>query len=257
MRKEIFFTLCLAVILISAAHAQADRDIIFQASTINALMDGVYDGDITFETLKKYGDFGIGTFNGLDGEMVALEGAFYQIKVDGRAYPVSESMKSPFSVVTFFDIDTIRALNKELDFGQLQEYLDTLLTNKNLFYAVKIRGIFKYVKTRSVPMQEKPYPKLLEAVKKQRIFEFHNVEGTIGGFRCPDYVKGVNVPGYHLHFLTEDKKAGGHLLDCVIKDVIVETDESNEFYLSLPRDEEFSKADLAQDKEAELEKIEK
>lgn len=189
--------------------------------------------------------------------MVALEGAFYQIKVDGRAYPVSESMKSPFSVVTFFDIDTIRALNKELDFGQLQEYLDTLLTNKNLFYAVKIRGIFKYVKTRSVPMQEKPYPKLLEAVKKQRIFEFHNVEGTIGGFRCPDYVKGVNVPGYHLHFLTEDKKAGGHLLDCVIKDVIVETDESNEFYLSLPRDEEFSKADLAQDKEAELEKIEK
>jgi acetolactate decarboxylase len=108
----------------------------------------------------------------------------------------------------------VAILDKAEDYGQLEQYLDKLLPTENIFYAIKIEGTFKYIKTRSVPKQNKPYPPLVEVVKNQPTFEFHNVKGTIVGFRCPSYVEGINVPGYHLHFITGDKKAGGHLLEC-------------------------------------------
>ena len=82
-------------------YQQVNEDVLFQTSTIDALLEGVYDGDITFGELKEHGDFGLGTFNGLDGEMLELDGNVYQIKTDGVAYPVDESMSTPFSAVTF------------------------------------------------------------------------------------------------------------------------------------------------------------
>ena len=87
---------------------------------------------------------------------------------------------------------------------------------KTCFYAVMIQGEFSYVKTRSVPAQEKPYPPLAEVTKNQPTFEFTDVTGTMVGFRCPPYVTGINVPGYHLHFLTDDRTAGGHLLEFTV-----------------------------------------
>ena len=189
-----------------------NQDVLYQTSTINALLEGIYDGEETFGELKKYGDFGLGTFNALDGEMVAVDGKFYQIKTDGIAYPVSSSMNTPFAVVTFFKPDKIFIIDKVKNYEELKKFIDERLPSKNIFYAIKIEGNFEYIKTRSVPRQKKPYPPLVEVVKKQSIFTFHNVKGTIVGFRCPSFVKGLNVPGYHLHFITEDRKAGGHIL---------------------------------------------
>ena len=234
-----------------------NEDVLFQTSPINALLEGVYDGEITYEELKKHGDFGMGTFNSLDGEMIGLEGKFYQIKADGIAYLVDDSMRTPFAGVTFFEPDKKVLLDKALDHKELEQYLDSLLPTKNIFYALKIGGIFKYIKTRSVPKQNKPYPPLVEVVKNQPTFEFHNVQGTIAGFRCPIYVKGINVPGYHLHFITEDRKAGGHLLECQVQNVRIEIDHTSEFYMILPEDAEFYKADLEKEKYQELEKVEK
>lgn len=131
------------------------------------------------------------------------------------------------------------------------------MPTKNIFYAIKIDGVFGYIKTRSVPRQDKPYPPLVEVVKNQPIFEFHNAEGTIAGFRCPDYVKGVNVPGYHLHFITDDKKAGGRLLECQMQNVRVGIDYTSEFFMTLPGHSEFYKVDLTKEKEKELKKVEK
>ena len=199
----------LAVTVCGCSHLQKDRDVLFQTSTINALLEGIYDGETTYGELKQHGDFGLGTFNGLDGEMVGLDGKFYQVKADGIAYPVSDSAKTPFAVVTFFKTDKTVLLKKAEDYSQLKQYLDYSLPTKNIFYAIKIEGVFKYIKTRSVPGQTKPYPPLVEVTKNQPIFEFHNVKGTIVGFRCPVYVKGINVPGYHLHFITKNKKARG------------------------------------------------
>jgi acetolactate decarboxylase len=250
-------SLFLVIGLWGCATVQSDRDILFQTSTIDALLVGVYDGETDFRTLKENGDFGLGTFNGLDGEMIALEGSFYQIRSDGGVYPVEESMKTPFSVVTFFESDDHARLNGTLNDEQLRQCVDSLIPTENLFYAVKIEGVFKYVKARSVPGQDKPYPPLVEVVKNQAIFEFHDVRGTIVGFRTPGYVEGINVPGYHLHFITEDRKAGGHLLACQTKDVKVQVDYTSKFFLVLPQTGGFGDANLTGERHEELEKVEK
>lgn len=242
----------------ASTNPEDDLDVIFQISTIDALLEGLYDGDLSFQELKEKGDLGIGTFNGLDGEMIGFDGDFYQIKIDGVAYPVEGSMKTPFSTVTFFEADDLKVISDDLDFEQLQQYLDGLLPTENVFYAFKIEGDFQHIKTRSVPRQEKPYPKLVDVVStKSAFFEFENVTGTIVGFRCPDYVDGVNVPGYHFHFITEDRTKGGHLLECLVQNVTVGIDYSAEFFMVLPENQEFYDLDLGGDKGEELEKVEK
>ena len=247
----------LIVVVCGCSHLQKNDDVLFQTSTINALLEGVYDGEITFRELGQHGDFGIGTFNGLDGEMIGLDGSFYQVKADGVAYPVDDSMKTPFAVVTFFESDRSVLLDKTVDYKQLEQYLDSLLPTKSIFYAIRITGTFEYIKTRSVPGQKKPYPRLVEVVKNQPTFEFSDVKGIMVGFRCPVYVEGINVPGYHIHFITSDRKSGGHLLECRMEDVKIEIDDTSRFYMVLPESGEFHEVDLTEDKQAELEKIEK
>jgi acetolactate decarboxylase len=236
---------------------QGNDDTLFQISTINALLDGDYTGSMTFGELKRHGTFGLGTFDALDGEMIGLEGGFYQIKSDGVAYPVPDSMTTPFAVVTVFDADKTLPSQEGMDYDGLQSYLDQAIPDKSIFYAVKIDGTFNYIKTRSVPKQQKPYPPLVEVVKEQTVFEFHDVSGTIVGFRCPDSVKGVNVPGYHLHFITEDRKAGGHLLACQLHDATIAIDYTSEFYMVLPQYESGrQRPDLNKDRSEELKKVE-
>jgi acetolactate decarboxylase len=161
-------------------------------------------------------------------------------------------------VVTFFEPDKSALLDESINkYEQLTGYLDNLLPTKNIFYAIKIEGVFEYIKTRSVPKQNKPYSPLVEAVKSQSTFEFQNVEGTMVGFRCPAYAEGVNVPGYHLHFITKDRKAGGHLLECQMQNVTIEIDYTSNFYMVLPQSGEFYKVDLTKGKQKELEKVER
>jgi len=246
----------LALAFLIPGTIASENDTLFQTSVISALMQGVYDGTMTFKDLGAHGDFGIGTVQALDGEMVGLDGQFYQVKSNGIAYRVTDSMKTPFAEVAFFKPEETIALNGTSNLTGLESRLDGSLATKNLFYGIRIDGTFDYVKTRSVPMQSKPYPPLSEAVKAQKIFEFHNIKGTIVGFRCPDYVQGVNVPGYHLHFITLDRSAGGHLLDFNLENVSVEIDSFSELDLSLPENEEFYQADLTKDQQADLTQVE-
>ena len=234
-----------------------DREAVHQVAMLSALLVGQYDGQISFEELKKYGDTGIGTFQGLDGEMIELDGAFYQIKADGVAYPVADTMKTPFASVTYFEADKSQAVNEATNFQQLQNRINSMIGNKNIFYAIKVTGDFKYVKTRSVPGQQKPYPPLAEVTKNQPTFEFNNVKGTLVGFWCPSYVEGMNVPGYHVHFLNADKNAGGHLLDFTMESGQIEIDATPNFYMCLPDTEEFGKIDMTQDRSQETNKVEK
>ncbi|MFH0797193.1 MAG: acetolactate decarboxylase [Candidatus Omnitrophota bacterium] len=234
----------------------SSRDRLFQVSTINALFEGIYEGSINWSQLKKHGDFGIGTFEGLDGEMVVLDEKCYQVKIDGVAYEVGPSIRIPFAAVTFFEADQTNIPGNNLNYQQLTRYLDGSLPSKNLFYAIKIEGTFDYIKTRSVPKQTKPYPALSEVVKNQRTFEFRNVKGTVVGFYCPTYAKGFNTSGYHFHFLTEDRKSGGHLLDCRTKSVKVKIDRTPQFYVVLPENAGFLEVDLTKETEVQVNKVE-
>lgn len=257
MRCVSIIALAVIIGLWGCSHGQVEKDVLFQTSTIDALLVGVYDGDLKFKELERFGDLGLGTFNSLDGEMIAVDGKFYQIRIDGVAYPVGDDMKTPFSVVTFFDADDAFVLNKTVDYEQLKDHLDGVIPTENIFYAIKIDGVFKYIKTRSVPGQKKPYPPLVEVVKHQAVFEFHNAKGTIVGFRTPGYVKGINVPGYHLHFITADRRAGGHLLACEMEGVHIALDYTSKFYVVLPQDKAFAGADLIKERHRDLEKVEK
>ena len=151
------------------SNTQNQSDVLTQVSTIDAILNGLYDGVITYGELKDYGDFGIGTFAGLDGEMVALDSEFYQIKADGVAYPANDAMTAPFACVIFFDADREMPVREGRNYTQFREYLEGSINEKNIFHAVKIEGSFSYLKTRSVPGQEKPYPPLVEVTANQPI----------------------------------------------------------------------------------------
>jgi acetolactate decarboxylase len=250
--------LVISLIFISAAACSVEHeyDALYQVSAINALLGGVYQGSVTFEQLKKQGDFGIGTFDELDGEMIALDGEFYRVRADGQAYKVKDDASTPFASVVFFESDNSFDINENIDFKDLKIKLDKSLPSENLFYAIKIRGTFKIVKTRSVPRQEKPYKALVEVVENQPVFEFENVEGTLVGFRCPPFSTGVNVPGYHFHFITDDRSGGGHVLDCNLEAGKIEIDYKNKFVMLLPDNKEFLELDLNKNKEAELNRVE-
>ncbi|MEW6113533.1 MAG: acetolactate decarboxylase [Thermodesulfobacteriota bacterium] len=211
---SILAVLFVVAVAFGLLYAQSADRSIFQVSTWHALKQGMYDGETTYGELKKHGDFGIGTVNGLDGEMVALHHEFFQIRADGRVHTITDDKKTPFAIVTFFKPDKTFTLPRVSDMKELREALDRMLDPSAKPCAIKIDGEFTYVKIRSVPRQEKPYPGIDDALKHQTFFELKNVRGTLVGFRFPGYMGGVNVPGYHFHFITADKKAGGHALDC-------------------------------------------
>lgn len=256
LRRSLCLVFFQAFLLIGSLHA-AERERLFQTSTLQALMDGVYDGELTFQELGRHGDFGIGTFNGLDGEMIGLEGKFYQVKADGRVSVVAPDMKTPFAEVTFFKATKVHLLEKPLTYRELTGYITALLPSPNLLYAIKVQGFFPYVKARSVPRQHKPYPPLVEVAKKQSVFEFTNVKGVIVAFRYPAYLAGVNMAGYHCHFITTDRQGGGHLLDCRVEGATVAVNDIHALELRLPATQEFLRTDLTKGKQHELEKIEK
>lgn len=248
-----------AIILVSFVffNVFAGDNAITQASTIDALLKGFYEGDITLGEMKKYGNFGTGTVDFLDGELLLFEGTFYNVKSSGAVVTPPDEMKTPFcSVTTFYPEKTIK-LEKGMNFKSFTEFLDKELPSLNYFYAVKLSGTFKVMKTRSVPLQtKKPYPPLVEVVKKQPIFDFENIKGVLVGFRCPVFVKGINVPGYHLHFLSDDRKSGGHLFDFSVEDAELQYCKVSDFKLLLPATEDFAKGDFSANMENALKKVE-
>jgi len=233
---SVFLILSIVAAGFGLLYAQSADHAIYQVSTFHALKHGKYDGETTFEDLKKHGDFGIGTVNGLDGEVLALNGEFFQIKADGNVYSIADQEKTPFAVVTFFKPDKTFSLTRVSGMNELQEALDRMLPAADGIFAIRIAGEFKYVKVRSVPRQEKPYPGLEEALKHQTVFDLNSVRGTLVGFRFPSYIGGVNVPGYHFHFITADKQSGGHTLDCSTEGANVDVERISNLSVSLLKD---------------------
>ncbi|MEQ9618211.1 MAG: acetolactate decarboxylase [Deltaproteobacteria bacterium] len=243
----------LSLIAILYSEAQEGKDYIFQTSTIGALMQGDYNGILTFGELKKHGDFGLGTFNDLDGEMVGLDGIFYQVNSDGEVSTVPDSALTPFAAVTFFETDQTLTLSEPLECKELEGYLEKLFPTKNIFYAIKVEGSFDSLKARSVPRQKRPYPPLAEVVKRESIFEFNGINGTMVGFRLPEYLGSINATGFHFHFISEGKDSGGHVLDCKLNNVSVEIDQISDIRISLPDTGDFYRAELSKTGKSKLE----
>jgi acetolactate decarboxylase len=228
------------VVLYTADQSQlnmnttTNRETLFQVASFKLFAKGEYNGIITYAELAKHGDFGIGTLTGLDGEMVALNGVFYQIPIDGVPVQISSEAETPFAEVTFFEADQTLHVAGAMNYSELTAYIDNVISPENAMYAIKIHGVYDYAKTRSVPGQTEPYPTLTEVIANQSIFTLNNVTGTAAGFRLPSYMDGINVAGYHLHFITDDECAGGHLLDCIVRNATIEIDYTYQYELTLP-----------------------
>ena len=230
---------------------------IYQVSTLQALMQGAYEGQIACRDLRRYGTLGIGTFDALDGELILLDGQVYQAKADGQVLR-NPSTTTPFANVVRFEPQIVlRNVGGPLSLEQLQAMLDSKTGSKNLFYAVRIDGQFSQMKVRSVPRQTPPYPSLAEAAKEQRVFDLQHVRGTLVGFRFPDYARGVNMPGWHLHFISDDRRSGGHVLDLLGNQLDVQLQTIRRFEMTLPDSGTFVTADLGKDLSREIHQVEK
>lgn len=230
---------------------------IYQSSTINAVLEGIYDGAMTFGQLKRHGDFGIGTLNALDGEMVGFDGRFWQITSDGSVHAIPDDYRTPFATVLFFKATVGKTIQGPLDYDGLCTLLVNSVESANLFSAIRVDGTFRHVRTRSVPRQTKPYPPLVKITENQPEFDLYDVAGTLAGFRFPDFAEGMNVPGFHLHFLTNDLQAGGHVLALELDHAQLAVDDTSHFHVELPTDESFLAARLGGDRREELNKAEK
>jgi acetolactate decarboxylase len=214
-----------------------------QVSTLDALLRGLYGASYTVGQLKESGDFGVGTYEGLDGELIALDGKFYQFRADGRLTEADDSAKVPFITLTRFRPDvqfSVRGVTQ----AQLGELVDSLIPTKNHFYAIKVSGKFQTIQTRSIAKQFLPYPPLGELIPGQALFNYSDIAGVAVGVRSPAFVAGLNQTGHHFHFVSEDKKAGGHSLNFTIAEATLEIQQIRRHTILLPDDEPFRKAVL-------------
>ncbi|HWA53228.1 MAG TPA: acetolactate decarboxylase [Solirubrobacterales bacterium] len=242
------------------AELQAERaaHVLFQASTIGALLEGAYDGDLSFAELAEHGDLGLGTLNGLDGEMIALDGRFYRADVEGRVAEVPPEERTPFAVVIRLAPSVDVEIAGAGDHEELLGKLDELMPPGAASAAIRIDGRFELVRARSVPRQSPPYRPLTEVVAEQHVFELSNVEGTMLGFRFPDYVEGIEVSGYHLHFVSADRSRGGHVLGSRAGGPLrVRIDASSELHVELPPGVELADPEVAAETHAAVELVER
>jgi neutral amino acid transport system substrate-binding protein len=217
----------------TASSSTPDQDLLYQTSTLSALSAGDFEGDLGMVGLRVYGDFGLGTFNALDGEMVMLDGVIYQIRDDGVATVASDSTQTPFAAVTFFSADKSIVVDEAGDCPQLQTQIDSQLPGLDKPYAVKVNGEFTSLKVRTPHKQSAPYPTLTDALADQAVFDSQKISGTMVGFRLPDYMANSNSAGYHFHFISGDKQHGGHVLACQAGRLMVQIDTIERIHIDL------------------------
>lgn len=267
MNKKIIFALVIMGLLaVSAANAQNSLilnnngdDSMYQVSLMQAFMHGEYDGVITVGDLKKHGDIGLGTFEGVNGEMIILDGVVYQAAADGSINVMNDNEKIPFATITKFDedgkIDNINAGNFNDLTSQLNKEIEKYGTNN--MYVIKIKGDFSNITVRSVEKQEKPYKEFTDvAAVDQKVFNHTDQTGTLVAVYFPEYMNELNMHGWHLHFLSDDKTKGGHVLGFNGLKGSGQIDEIHEFNMILPTDDSFKTMNFSENMTSKISSVE-
>jgi len=238
-----------------APHRALDRHEVFQTGTMGALLEGIYDGDCSVEHLLTRGDFGVGTFNALDGEMLLVDGTCYRLSSDGSVGPTAPTVQTPFAVVTRFEAHVTHSIAEPVSLAELRELLGSLTPSDNYLYAFRIRGDFAFVRTRTVARQSPPYRRLVEVTKGEPVQIFSETSGDIVGFRTPVFQQGIGIAGDHAHFIDRSRSKGGHVLDLALTRGTIDVCIGTDLHLELPRTVAFERADLDDDpvaREAEV-----
>lgn len=210
------------------ASGAADRDSYYQVSTYGRLSEGGYQGIISIDRLLEHGDFGIGTVEGIDGEMMVLDGVAYRAGTDLVPVKVPYGTLVPFAMLTFFDKGETLFLAERSNYTALRKSLDELLQERTAC-AIMIEAEFDAITIRSVPGQQEPYPPLVDVIADQTVLRLENVRGTMIGYYLSDGLGDLNVPGLHMHFLSEGLSHGGHVLDVEFSDITLHLDPVRSF----------------------------
>jgi len=239
-------------------HTDTTHNHLFTLGIGAGLIGGLYDGNYPLGQLKQHGNFGLGAPDKLDGEIVVFQGKIYQTQHTGKTFVVDDRQLTPFAMVNFFQPDgrivTGRAMNKEMLF----HYLDSLLTNVNGLYAIHISGKFSYIKTRAFPpVKAHEHTPLAGMLPLQHFFEFSNVQGDLIGYRLPSFMDNTNISGYHFHFLSEQKDAGGHIIDLKTDSITIEVDVLDSYTIQVPATSEFEQFDFKKNREEDIKSVER
>lgn len=262
MKKFFLITVLVAVLSFNSVVFAQDNslnDKLFQVALLQSLMQGEYNGVITVADLKNYGDTGIGTFQSVNGEMIVLDGNVYQALWDGSVKIASDDETVPFSNVTFFEPDVTRDNVNAASIEELKNFLTSIATEhgRNQFYMAKVTGKFPLMNVRSELPQKEPFKHLNDALKTdQREFSYQDIEGTVVALYCPDYMDGLNTPGWHLHFISKNKDKGGHVLTLSAENCSVALDVISEFAMIVPNRQSFNDKDLAADMKKAIQEVE-
>lgn len=237
MKSLILSTLSFCLSL-NALFAQQQTDQVFHYSTMEAMRNSVYNGEMTIGKIKSKGDFGLGTYNLLDGELIALDGVFYQVASDGKIVKAAMDRKIPFASVTVFKQDTVFALSNVKDFEELQNAILQAHPSSNHFYAIRIHVMFDTGVTGGANKVKSNETKgIAEFMTSRPLYKASQKTGNIIGFYCPTFIGGVDLSPFHFHFIGDDKTYGGHLLSGSFKPdtkIEVQLDVKENYQIVLP-----------------------
>jgi acetolactate decarboxylase len=238
--KKLYFFFSLLMLMGCSSN---EEDMIFHYSVLKALDNGVLEGNMKVGDLKQHGDFGLGTYNKLNGEMIVLDHVVYRVSQEGKIIEPDDETLIPYSVITFYHQDDTMNMGGQIDYPALKKYINRRIPSRNLFYAFRITGEFEYIKCGGANMQEKPYNKsLLQMLSNRPLYEGRNIKGTLVGFWCPEYIGDINTAGFHLHFLSDDHSIGGHLMEFTSRSLAIGYDTKSTYKILLPDTESFRDA---------------
>lgn len=256
MRHTATILIIASVLVFIGCARDPGAPVLHQTAPISAILAGIEDGEVSCGELLNMGDFGIGTFDGIDGELILVDGICWQAAHDGQLHRVGPTRRTPWAAVTRFQARRVEHLTAPATGDRLDQTLDRLLPPDNRCHAIRIDGTFTAVKVRSFPRQQPPYPRLATITDQQRVYDHVQVEGTLIGFRMPSWSAGTSVPGYHFHFVDHARSVGGHVLAATIDRAVVGFMDIPSLQVDVPRSRAFAEADLL-DKGQELERIER
>jgi len=212
-----------------------DRELFYHYSIWYAFVNKVFEGDLLVSELKTKGDIGLGSYTKLDGELIMLDGVPYKVTEDGKVSVPSDDAKIVYANATFFEEDKKFSISEPVNYEKLRGMINANLGSKNLFYGFKIHGNFNYIKCGGLNKQEPPFKDGLDVLIPNRpVFETKNISGTMVGFFCPEFIGNVNVAAYHLHFISDDKSFGGHVMEFEANSLNVAMDEIKRYEFELP-----------------------
>jgi acetolactate decarboxylase len=262
--KKLFFIFTAVIILTGCSQLHRTNQInnagtLFQISTLQALMQGYYYPSSTVGELKENGDFGIGCFEAVNGELIMLDGVVYQAIYDSSILVPDNNTTIPYATVTFFNNDMSNELENITSMDNLKEQLDNIVNKngRNLFYFVRIDGTFDKLTYRSEYAQKEPYKPLAKAMETdQTFFNAENETGTIVGLYCPDFMDKLNSQGWHFHYINSSRKNGGHLLEVSAKKATVQLSKKTKFEMKLSEKENFQNLPLSKDMSKDMYEVE-